>query len=112
MAADNTAPSSAPNSAIPPGSGRSTGGGVAGSHPEAETQPLLVAPTTASDTNLFGLEVIPVACWRVDDLRFAFDSSFVRAELSGEVLRLKSLREQHKKQVTPQAGGDPVTLYP
>ena len=109
---DNVSPDNGANPAIPPGAGRSSGGGVAGSHPEDETQPVLVAPTTASDSNVFSLEVTPVACWRVDNLRFAFDSSFVRAELAGEVLRLKDLRDQHKKAVTPQGGGDPVTIFP
>ena len=95
-----------------PGAGRSSGGGVAGSHPDDELQPLLVAPTTESDSNLFTLEVTPVACWRVDDVRFAFDSSFVRAEVSDEIQRLKDLREQHKKMIAPSPGATAVGVYP
>ncbi len=112
MAADNGSADAAPSQTLPPGAGRSSGGGVAGSHPEDETQPVLVAPTTSTDSNLFSLEVIPVACWRVDDLRFAFDSSFVRPEVADEMSRLKALREQHKKLITAKAGAEPVAVYP
>jgi hypothetical protein len=112
MAADNTAPDQTANPPLPPGAARSSGGGVAGSHPEDVTQPVLAAPTTTSDNNFFSLEVTPVACWRVDDVRFAFDSSFVRPEVADEITRLKNLRDQHKKSIAPSAGADPVDVYP
>ena len=36
----------------------------------------MAAPATASESNLVGMWLIPVACWR-EDVRFEFDSSFV-----------------------------------
>ncbi|MEJ7714116.1 MAG: peptidoglycan-binding protein [Pyrinomonadaceae bacterium] len=48
--------------------------------------------------------VIPIACLRVDDVRFEFDSSFVRPEISDEIEHLADLREQHKIEINPTTG--------
>src|SRR5215831_16880883 len=64
----------------------STEGGVAGSHPPAEPFRLRLAPSTeAGAQNLARLRLIPIACWRVDDFRFQFDSSFVLPEVRAEM---------------------------
>ena len=55
-------------------------GGVSGEHAAAETFKFLVGPTTTDQFNTARLRLIPIACWRVDDVRFAFDSSFVNAD--------------------------------
>ncbi len=55
-------------------------GGVSGEHPAAETFEFMVGPTTTDQFNTARLRLIPIACWRVDDVRFAFDSSFVNAD--------------------------------
>ena len=55
-------------------------GGVAGEHVAVEPFEFLVGPTTTDQFNTARLRLIPIACWRVDDVRFAFDSSFVNAD--------------------------------
>jgi hypothetical protein len=55
-------------------------GGLSGDHPAEPPFHFLVAPATADEFNTARLRLIPVACWQVDDLRFAFDSSFVDAD--------------------------------
>lgn len=72
-------------------------GGVAGKHPEADPFELLVAPSTSSELNTAALRLIPIACWRVDDIRFAFDSSFVTSDVATELNMLASLREANKQ---------------
>ncbi len=56
----------------------STDGGIAGRHPDASDLQLLTASSTEKQSNTAHLRLIPVACWRVDDVRFAFDSSSSR----------------------------------
>ncbi len=55
---------------------------VVGQHSPAEPFQILVAPSTSSEFNAVRLRLIPVACWRVDDIRFAFDSSFITSDVS------------------------------
>ncbi len=57
-------------------------GGVAGEHASSDHFEFLVGPTTTDHFNTAHLRLIPIACWRVDDIRFAFDSSFVTADSS------------------------------
>lgn len=71
-------------------------GGHADSHPEADLHPLLVAPTTKAEKNTFRMAFAPVACWRLDDLRFEFDSSFVLPETEDELKALAELRKKHE----------------
>src|SRR5580693_7498844 len=90
-----------------------TGGGVSGSLAPADDLQLLVGPTTSDQFNKARLRLIPVACWRVDDIRFAFDSSFVALELNKEIQHLSDLREQHKK-VDAKSGSvlfPPISLF-
>ncbi|HEY3068352.1 MAG TPA: OmpA family protein [Methylomirabilota bacterium] len=72
-----------------------TKGGSAGSHVVPETPPILVAPATGSELNTVSVAIIPVACWRVDDIRFEFDSSVVMPGVKTELDELKKLRTQH-----------------
>lgn len=51
-------------------------GGVAGEHAAVDSLELRVAPATGSEFNSVHFRLIPIACWRVDDVRFRFDSSF------------------------------------
>jgi hypothetical protein len=60
--------------------GSSSDGGVSGKHDSPQTFEFLVAPSTEDQFNTARFRLIPVACWRVDDIRFAFDSSFVAAD--------------------------------
>ena len=59
-------------------------GGVAGEHSDADPLQFLVGTTTTDQLNTLTLRLIPIACWRVDDIRFAFDSSFVNVDSSAD----------------------------
>ena len=72
-----------------------SGGGVSGSHDPAPAFQFLVAPSTASEINTARLRLIPLACWRVDEVRFAFDSSVVAPDIAVEMRHLRDLRIQH-----------------
>jgi hypothetical protein len=60
----------------PDGLQNSSDGGTTGTHPETVPLELLVAPTTSNDSNLARLRLIPIAFWKIEDIRFAFYSSF------------------------------------
>jgi hypothetical protein len=87
-------------------------GGTAGTLPVTLPRPVLVGPSTADEHNRVSSTLIPVACWRVDDIRFEFGSSFVVPEVSNEIKHLATLREKHKLMVSPQPGAEPVAVYP
>src|SRR5580693_9019328 len=91
-----------------------TGGGVSGSLAPADDLQLLVGPTTSDQFNTARLRLIPVACWRVDDIRFAFASSFVAADppddpneepsdIRAELQDLVALVKQHQ--------GSPLSVF-
>ena len=54
-----------------------SGGGVAADHPSPDPFHFLVGPATAGEFNTARLRLLPIACLRVDDVRFKFDSSFI-----------------------------------
>ena len=58
----------------------SSAGGVAGKHGEVQPTTFLVGPSTADEFNTIKLPLAPIACFRVDDARFDFDSSFVASQ--------------------------------
>jgi hypothetical protein len=70
-------------------------GGVTGKHPPAEPFKILVAPARADEFNLVRLRIIPVACWRGEDIRFQVDSSFPLPDIAQELAALERLRRQH-----------------
>lgn len=70
-------------------------GGQSASHPSAESFPFLAAPGTGKEKNTFRLALIPVACWKLNDVRFAFGSSFVLPATKSEFVELADLRKQH-----------------
>ena len=79
-------------------------GGISGIHQSAlDIQPL-VAPATANEKNLVRLPLIPLACWRIEDLRFDFDSSFPLPELRAEMPLLARLIALHTE---PGANNEP-----
>ncbi len=83
-----------PPSPPDPTAGAGTGGHAA-DHPGEDLSPVLVSPTDASDHNTVRMTLFPVACWRVDDLRFAFGSSFPSAGIAKELGDLRALIEAH-----------------
>jgi hypothetical protein len=52
-------------------------GGVIGEHPAPMPFKALVGPTTGTESNRIRDAPYPVLCWKVEDIRFDFDSSFV-----------------------------------
>ena len=62
----------------------SSSGGMAGEHPSINPPQFLVGPSTADQFNTARLPLIPIACWRIDDIRFAFDSSFLTTDSSAD----------------------------
>ena len=83
-------------------------GGIAGSHPEEPPLELLLASSNSADHNTARLRLIPIACWRIEDIRFAFDSSFVTADIRQEVTMLIALREEHKR---PDGTYPPLSIF-
>ena len=59
------------------------------------------------------MPLIPIACWKIEDIRFAFDSSFVTPDAAVEMQALKDLRESHSQQGTASDSSEEApTLYP
>jgi peptidoglycan hydrolase-like protein with peptidoglycan-binding domain len=78
-------------------------GGTAASHPDPETQLIRVAPTTDVVQNTLRAFLIPVGCWRLDDVRFDFDSSAVLPGAAKEMKLLDALVKAHP--------GAPLSLF-
>ena len=70
-------------------------GGVAGTHLSNETLRVLVAPATSEEFNTIRTAPTPVACFKVENLRFDFESSVVRPELKKEMPLLAKLIADH-----------------
>jgi len=85
-------PAASPGASGPPGATEGTGASAAASAPGGVTVgsialphrvgrlPLYVAPTTEDAFNTIRAPLRPIACWRLEDVRFDFDSSFVGPE--------------------------------
>jgi hypothetical protein len=70
-------------------------GGISGSHPTVDLSTAHVGPTTDAEFNTIRAGLVPVACWRVDDIRFEFDSSFVTPGIAVELEHLTELVKDH-----------------
>ncbi len=82
-------PQNGPSSAVQP-----AGGGVsfAAQHDVYSRGAYRVAPTDGTTAfNAIRIPLIPVACWRLDDPAFAFDSSFISPGFRGEIATLASI---------------------
>ena len=73
--------------------GAGSGGNSFGAqHATPARQPLNVAPTDGSSKfNTIRIPLIPVACWRLNDPAFAFDSSFVSPSFKNELSTLSRI---------------------
>jgi hypothetical protein len=81
-------------------------GGVIGNHPTPDAFQLLVAPSTADESNTARLRLIPIACFRIDDVRFKFDSSFVLPDAKAEMNAFTDLRKKD-----PRVLGAPISVF-
>ena len=70
--------------------------GTVASHPSRDTQPFRAAPTTGTDFNTVGLDLVVVACLSLHDILFDFDSSFVNPGVTVILKELPGLRDAHK----------------
>ena len=82
-------------------------GGLVASHTPVTTLPALVGPATADEFNTLRAAIVPVACFRLDDVRFAFNSSFVLPEAAQELNSLAALMAQHTNTGLPPARQHP-----
>lgn len=91
----------------------SSEGGAAGDLSPTEAREVLVGPATEHQQNVLTFGILPIACWRVDEIRFDFGSSFVLPQIAAEVAILAKLREKHKKQPSDDApAGSAGGAYP
>src|SRR5215472_9114928 len=81
-------------------------GGVIGTHPAADPFQFFVAPSTSNEFNTARLRLIPIACFRIDDVRFKFDSSFVLLETQAEMKAFADLRKND-----PRVDGAPISIF-
>jgi hypothetical protein len=70
-------------------------GSIAGTHAGLFVGELALAATMVDEQNTLKAAILPVACFRVEDLLFDFDSSFVLPEIQKHVPHLAALRAQH-----------------
>src|ERR1700761_9347212 len=66
-------------------------GGTAGVHRSPEAFAMRVGPATQNEFNTARLKLLPLACWRVEDVRFKFDSSFVLPGVEAEFKHLADM---------------------
>jgi len=82
---------------------KKTEGGRAASISTATVLPIYLAPSTGKEKNTIREELIPVGCWKMEDLRFAFNSSMVLPEAKSEFVELAALKSAHP--------GSPLTMF-
>src|SRR5258705_5155347 len=70
-----------------------TDGGIGAHHPARETLSIFVGPSTSDEFNTIKSGLTPVACLRIDDIRFEFDSSFIGPKATDELKLLAQLRK-------------------
>jgi hypothetical protein len=71
---------------------------VAAAQTGAAPLAVLAAPATGDEFNTIGERLVPKACFKVEDLLFDFDSSFVRPEIGAHLPQLAQLRNDNKVQ--------------
>jgi hypothetical protein len=81
-------------------------GGVTGLHDPADPFHFLVGPSTSAEYNTARLRLIPIACFRIDDVRFQFDSSFVLPAIKEEMDTFSNLRKEN-----PNMVGAPISIF-
>ncbi len=64
-------------------------------HPVFQFPSVFVGPATSTQFNTIEEWIRPVACWRLDDTRFEFDSSFVKPGAARELRMLSETRDDH-----------------
>jgi outer membrane protein OmpA-like peptidoglycan-associated protein len=86
----------------------STDGGVSGLAEVPEQVAASVAPATAAEFNTLRASIKPFACWKIDDVRFAVDSSVVAPDVKED---LASLHALIRKTTTPQGAAPLLSIF-
>ncbi|MGH8004957.1 MAG: OmpA family protein, partial [Limisphaerales bacterium] len=86
-----------------------TEGAVAAEQRLPEPISILAAPSTADEFNTIGERLIPKGCFRMEDVRFEFDSSFIKPEVAEDMPHLADLIEKH---MLKQVGSPPRDIPP
>ncbi len=91
-------------------------GGVVGARPRPKQLEISVAPTAAADFNTIRAGLFPLACFRVDSIRFAFDSSVVAPGVRADLARLGELLRVHPpaslaRAAQPPRAGSPLSVF-
>src|SRR5260370_24548183 len=90
-----------------------TVGGLAGNHSDLASLPVLVAPATADERNTIRPALVPLACWKIEDLRFEFGSSVILPEAKDDLPLLAAPLDQHTKpKPRPRRPRPPATPVP
>ena len=76
-------------------------GGVVAEHSPVEPFEFLAAPATSNEFNTARLRLIPIACFRIDDVRFKFDSSFVLPAIAPQLKALNNLLQKDANKGAP-----------
>ncbi|MGZ5090779.1 MAG: OmpA family protein [Burkholderiales bacterium] len=84
-----------------------TEGGTGADHAPIPPLNVLAGPATGSESNLIRAAIFPLACWRLGDIRFHFDSSFVVPEARAEFQSLSRLIKNH----TGKLGPPPLSIF-
>ncbi|HVG38295.1 MAG TPA: peptidoglycan-binding protein, partial [Pyrinomonadaceae bacterium] len=74
---------------------RETEGGFAARHRALQLPAALVGPATSAEFNTVRESLSPVACLRLNDIRFEFDSSFVSPQIVAETKLLAGIRRDY-----------------
>ena len=91
---------------------QATPGGVIADHSPPGLLPVNIAPTTTSDQNVVVAALIPLACFRIEDIRFAFDSSAVLPGIAAEIPLLAKLRDRHTLRAPDRPDAPPpISLF-
>jgi hypothetical protein len=84
----------------------SSKGAIAADHPQRRSLPVLVAPSTGdafATLNTLEAAIVPMACFRLEAPRFAFDSSFITPDAAQEFPLLARL--------WTKAGKPPLSIF-
>lgn len=88
-------------------------GGMTGTHPPLDPIEYVVAPSTEGECNSAHLRLIPIACWRVDDVRFRFDSSFPLFDSDSDAANPDDIRAELKalEDLVKANPGAPLSVF-
>src|SRR5262245_38055980 len=71
-------------------------GTVSSGQPGAAALTVFAAPATGAEFNSLGERLVPKACFKLENLLFDFDSSFIKPEIETHLPRLAQLRNENK----------------